>query len=467
MVRRSKAISGVAVMVCSIAGCHATRPDVQADAARATGIDRAIVFREQGEPVDNPPLDSETLTLTQATRLALEHDARIQSAIAKVRMAEADANQARLLPNPVLGIDVRYPRGHGAGQVFEATISEDLTQLLQKPAQIAAADDRLRGAAADALSVVLDVMAEVQSVFISACEVEAETRISAGRDAGLRRIHEIAVLRQNVGDASRLDVMTLESQIAQTALDSSDLRLRQKDLRLQLAKLIGEPRAKADWRLVPPETPMNLAASESEWLETGLLHRPELQSKVWELRALGDDLTIASLSPIQGANIGAHVERDPAWRWGPTLSIPLPVFDWGQQARTKVEAQRIGARHDLVELQRKLIEEIRLAYATQAEATANLKQVQQTLMPLQKAQLDQADISYRSGDIDLAASLLAHNDYGLAQVRAGKLEESAWLARIRLERAAGGTAFSPGVASTQRSPAQDTQTAMNASGNRP
>jgi len=51
-------------------------------------------------PLDDTALAG-TLTPEAAVRLALAHDPRIQAALANVRVAEADANQARLLPNPI------------------------------------------------------------------------------------------------------------------------------------------------------------------------------------------------------------------------------------------------------------------------------------------------------------------------------------------------------------------------------
>src|SRR4051794_9813828 len=82
-------------------GCQPSMPppDVTADAAALTGIDGAIAFN--GEP-EAPPADGDDLSLARAVRLALSHDPRVRAALAKVRVAEAEANQARLLPNPIL-----------------------------------------------------------------------------------------------------------------------------------------------------------------------------------------------------------------------------------------------------------------------------------------------------------------------------------------------------------------------------
>src|SRR2546421_101742 len=85
----------------------------------------------------------------------------IFAAVAKVRMAEADVDQARLLPNPVLTIIVRF-RKEPSSPIITPSISEDLLAILQRGRRVSAADKRLRAATAGALDVVLKSIADVE-----------------------------------------------------------------------------------------------------------------------------------------------------------------------------------------------------------------------------------------------------------------------------------------------------------------
>ena len=437
LARKLKLYLPTLLLACALVGCHAQRPDISADAARLTGLENAIVFRPFAEPITAQP-SIDTLTPAQAVRLALLHDPRVQSSLAKVRLAEADANQARLLPNPILGIDIRFPAPNSS-TVFEPTLAFDLLALLQKPALISAADKRLRGAAAEALTTVLDLIAEVQEAYAGARSVDNEIANSQRRRDILTELRNLADKRLQAGDATRLDVLTIDSQLMQSTLDITDFQLQRSTDRLTLARLIGQPLSSADWQLSPWEPPPFTAiAPEPAWIDAGLLNRPEITSRVWELKALGDDAGVALFAPLQGGQIGGHAERDPDWRAGPTLTTPIPIFDWGQGGRAKVKAQTFAARHDLAQQRFLVIQDVRIAYATYATASRTLADAQQKLLPLQRRQLEQARLSYQAGEVDLTTLLLAETELEVTLSKIVELQEKVTVALVKLQRAAGG-----------------------------
>ncbi len=165
-----------------LASCQAPRVDLPADASRAAGIANAIVLRDKAGAVDVPEVATPTLSLNDAVRRSLAHDPRIQAAMARVRVAQAEAQQSRLLPNPILNVSWRLPEGGGQA-IFETSLTADLISILQQPRRISAADKRLRAACAEALTIVLDVMMEVQESYASAQSLDAEVAIVQQRGA--------------------------------------------------------------------------------------------------------------------------------------------------------------------------------------------------------------------------------------------------------------------------------------------
>jgi cobalt-zinc-cadmium efflux system outer membrane protein len=429
-----------------LGGCAAPRADVAADAARLAGIENAIVFREHPGPLDNPTPDDLSLTPARAVRLALSQDPRIQAALARVRVAQADAHQARLLPNPILTIDVRYPV-HAGNTVFEPSLTAEILSLLQKPAQISAADHRLRGAAATALVTVLDVIDEVEEAVAAARSVDAEIDNARRRQERIRRVRTIAQKRLQAGEATRLDVLTVDAQLMAAELELSDFELQRDDARLALNRLLGYARTDPQWELAPWQAPPaeNLAP-ESAWVDAALANRPEINAKVWELRALGEEVRGAALPPLQGGEIGAHAEHDGDWHVGPVFTFPLPIFDFGQATRERVRAQRIAARHELAQAQLEVIQNVRATRASYLHARRALNDAQNRLLPLQQQQLDSAQVAYQSGDADLATLLLAQNEHEQTLGKIVELQEKVTVARAKLMRATGGAGIAAPLA---------------------
>jgi outer membrane protein TolC len=425
-----------------LAGCGAApRPDVPGQAGQLTGIENAIAYRTEAEPMDWPPLPNGPLSRKQAVRLALSHDPRIQSSLAKVRVAEADANQARLLPNPILTIDARWPLQSGYNSAFEPSLAIDLIAILQKPALISAADQRLREAAANALVTVLDTISEIEEAYVSARMVDDEIANAERRLQRLQRLRDLARKRLEAGEATRLDRLTIDGQWMQSNLDLSDLRLQREEERLLLARLLNQPRSAANWDLEAPDAPTQQElVPESAWIAAALANRPEVISKVWELRSLGADLQLTTLAPLQGGELGVHAEKDPEWRIGPVWATPVPIFDWGQAQRAKVGAEIAGARHDLAEQQLEIVQGVRTAYVDYVHSRRNLMYAQDQILPLQRQQLDQAQLAYQAGEADVTTLLLAENEFDQTLSKIVELREKVSVARIKLQRAAGGAA---------------------------
>jgi len=433
-----------AFLIVLLTGCAATRPDPQAEAtaAQAVGLDDALQFRVDGGPLDevSEQAASDTLTLADAVHRAVTTAPDLQAALARVRIAMADADQARLLPNPVLSVVLRWGPGK---PTIEASLAQDLIQAVQIPRRSSAADNRLRQAAADAVTVALDVAAEVQERYASVQALDALIPLLQERLILLRRLTDTAKARLEAGEGTRTDVTILDAQRVELEVEIAAAELQRREERIRLARLIGEPSSAAAWTLEPWSAPVLVAEPESRWVDMALTSRPEVQAVTWQLAALGDDYALARLLPWEGAGAGIEAERDDDWSVGPSVSTPIPVFDMGQARRARVTAEQIEARHDLTLAKRKVVEEVRVAYQTLAAGRANLDRIRNELIPLQQQRRQVTEDVYLV-ERDITPLLLAEQDLRTAQARAIDAERQATVALIRLQRAVGG----PGVART-------------------
>lgn len=436
------------------AGCQSAPPVTDPERSIASALDLAepIAYQVEGGPLDESWPSESTLTLAEAIRRAATTHPDIQASLAQVRMALADARQARLLPNPLLNLALRWPEG-GGSPIIEASLAQDLISILQVPRKSSSADNRLRRSASDALTVALDVAAEVQERYATVQALDELMPVLEQRRALLGKLVDLARARLAGGEGTREDLTVLEAQRVDLEVEIAESDQQRRDERLRLARLIGEPSGTADWALEPWSAPPSKTASEGAWLEAALANRPEIQSVAWELAALGDDLVLTGLLPWEGTSAGASAERDPGWSVGPEFSAPLPIFDMGQARRARVSAEQVEARHRLTQASRLAVEEVRRAWESLTRTAANLGRVRQELIPLQQQRQALAETAFRLGQRDATSLFLAEQDLRAAQARAVDLERQTTIALVRLQRAAGGA----GVARELVSRREDTQ----------
>jgi outer membrane protein TolC len=122
------------------------------------------------------------------------------------------------------------------------------------------------------------------------------------------------------------------------------------------------------------------------------------------------------------------------------MAVPIPLLDWGQARRAKLQAQQIEARHRLTQSRRQVVEEVRRAVEALRASQAALQKVRTELIPLADQRREQAEASYKNGFADITAVLLAEQEAQAARAKLIELQQKVSSARFRLQRAAGGPA---------------------------
>ncbi len=436
----------VVVALLALASCVANvaAPDVGAEIARTIDTAGTVELRAEGGAYDAAVPVGAALSLRDAVALCVDRDAGLQAALARVRVALADARQARLLPNPILSLVLRVPDGGGRTQI-DAGITSELVDILKRPGRVDAADRRLEASIAQALVVALDLVVELRERYAESQAFDELLPLVRARAALLDRLVDLAQARLEFGEGARVDVTTLRGKRVELDIDIAELQRRQRQARIALARLIGVPSGASDWQLDAWAPLPALAKDERTWIEAALARRPEMHAALLELAALGDDAALAALAKWDGTTLGLAAERGDGWALGPSLALPLPLFDMGDARRAKASAQIVAARHELVDLGRGVIEQVRRAHVDFSEACLSLERVRDTLIPLQRDRRREVEDTYLAGHTDVTALLLAEQDLRQTEARLVELEERAAVSLARLERAVGGPAVARDV----------------------
>lgn len=426
----------VASLFCS---CASSVPDLDpvGDAIAAVGVENAIVFRNDADPIDTTMPESTTLTIAEAVRAALQHDPRLQEALAVAMVTHANAHQARVWPNPVLDIAFRYPAHTGRAEI-DAGISADLLAILQTPKRASAADHRLTAACAMVVAAAIEVVGDVQATYVRLQALEAEVPLLEAQVDASQRLVALGRARLAGGDSTQLDLAELDALRLRLELDVVARGGERAAERLRLLRLLGVPSTSQPFALATWQEPSALVPTEERLLEVAVQRRPELAAAKAEVQALGDDLDLAGLSWLAGTKLGAVAEREETWAAGPSLSLPLPFFDGGGVRQQGVRAEILAARHRATALGREIVEATRRALASAKVADAALGRVRLELLPMQQRRRNLAEAAWRAGAADWSTMLRAEQELRAAEATRLLLQRDQWLARIALERAVGG-----------------------------
>ncbi len=417
------------------------RPLPLVAASTATGVRDALVFQSRGGPVDTSVPDLAVLTLPDAVRRALGTDPDIQAALNRVRAAEADVDQAGLLPNPILNVVFRFPENSGK-PIVDVGLAADFVSLLTRPGRFSAADKRLRAVSAEVVVVALDRLAEVQERYAEIQSINALMPVFEQRRVLITRLVALAQARLDNGEGTRLDITTLDTQRLALAVEVAEKRLDLRRARLAMARQMGQPSSSAIWEVSGWEDPVRVSTDEQAWVAAALTARPEVESQRWELAALGVDYRLTRFFLLEGAGVGVTSERDVVWSVGPAVLAPLPLVDWGQARRAKADALVGEASQKYTKIRRQVVEEVRREYASFFSSMETTALVRDELLPAQERRRSQTEAAYRAGQTDVTTLILADQDLQASRAKLIELQQKTSAALYRLQRAVGG----PGAA---------------------
>ena len=296
----------------------------------------------------------------------------------------------------------------------------------------------MRAASAKAITITLDVMHQTQHHFFDAVGLRRETEILTERTARIGQLLKVAEARLAAGEGTQLDVATLKAELSTASIDLREASLKLSQVNIALAHRLGQPRGRIDWQLTTPLITQIALRGESDAIAQGLRVRPEIQADRWQLAALEDQSALTRLAWMEGATAGLDTERDSDWSLGPSVKLPLPIFDSGQARRAKARSQAIAARQRLTQTTRQVTREIRQAHHAAAQLMTTVSRARTELVPLHEKRVSLARVVFDAGQEDVTNLRLAELDLLEAQLKLLRLDHRTTLAIIALHRATGG-----------------------------
>jgi outer membrane protein TolC len=295
---------------------------------------------------EDPPGIAEPLTLAAALALAFERNPDIRRQYAKLGIAHGDLRDAARIANPTLSLAWLDPEGGGRDKTTQG-ISASFADLLLLPARRRLSGAEFRRVELGVGGALVALAREVETAwydYVGAQQVEALRAAiadAAGQEAALAKRYFEA------GNITRLQLDRQAAVAAAAGIDALRAKSGAAASRARLANLLGLP-AIGGWRTVdrlsaPP--PADLAGATLA--ENARSQRLDLASAREEVAVLEDALGVTRGWRLLGSvEAGYEWERETDGNRlrGPTLALELPIFNQGQGAVARAEANLLDAR---------------------------------------------------------------------------------------------------------------------------
>lgn len=451
----------------ALTGCASVKPgqgfdDVQQEvAARASGqrvhwntgsdsdaeVRAAVAAMLEGE-----------LSADQAAQITLLNNHDLQATYEELNIAQADLVEAGLLRNPIFSGELRFDTD-GGGTGVALGVAQDFVSLLMMPLAKGRAQASFEAAKVRVTAAVLDTAFESRTRFYEYQAAEQVREMRATVMEATAASYDLAKRLRAAGNITELDLANERSLFEQSKIDLAASEAEAARLRERMNAVMGLWGRQTGWRAATrlPALPDDAARADG-------LERRAIESSL-DLSLLRRDAEIAARTAgivkpfgwLSDAEVGVAAEREVegGWSVGPSLSVPIPLFDQGQSRLAAAQARFRQARERYTARAVEIRSRVRAAQSDVLSAFDRARYYERVILPLKQKIVDETQLQYNGMQVSAFQLLQAKRD----QIEAGGQYIAAladyWHARSALDQVLSGrmTPFEGGtLATTSTSP---------------
>jgi cobalt-zinc-cadmium efflux system outer membrane protein len=439
----ARAIGWMPLLLVGLTGCASVSLDAGFPQVSATVEERAAarIAWDHGVELDREAAErlrsllERRLTADGAVQIALLNNRELQAMYSDLGVAQADLVQAGLLRNPVLDASVLFHLGPVRPDLQFGVVF-GLLDALYVPLRKRVAAAHFEEAKLRVTGAVLDFVLEVRRAFYehqaNAQLLELRQTIVQALEASFeasRRLHA-------AGNITDLDLARDRAarERSRLALRSAEVSVRESHERLNtlMGLFGGDTEWLADERLadIPPEP---IRAPE---VERGAIARSlDLDQARQRMVAVGQRLgyeRATALMPSTELGASAEKESDEPWGIGPSVSVPIPIFDQGQArvARAAAELRRAQLEHHALAVRirataRMLVERV-------GGARDRALYLRDIVLPLQDRIVTEAQLQYNAMQVGIFQHLRERQQQIETAVEYVEMLREYWMTRADL-----------------------------------
>ncbi len=444
--RRTRAlVPAVLMLLAVVGGCASLDPKPDINRAASTVAERSGVTPVWTEPWESSlsAWDGRSpLKVEQAVAMALRNNREIRGQVESIAASRADLVQAGLLPNPVVGLTLRFPFDPVSGGSFiGAQVVQSFTALWLRDGKIKAADARLNQTVLDISDKALRLVAEVKSTHARITFGQSDLVLNDDNLATIQRSIDSLDARVHGGEGTPLDVNRAKQQQAKAQAERAIVLRDLAKERRRMLELIGYASEGADWTADVGTTAMSdPLLDEAAAITLAGSQRLDVAAARSIVESLRADLSVEEKGRLKDFGVGADFERDVDGKKtiGPVIEVGIPIFDTNAAQIAKAGSLARAALANYEAIAQRAVREARVAWVDLDIASRLAEQYRSTVLAISEGNLRLAQAALKSGQADVTVLLDAQRELIDARRTLKDLERDAALAQIALEQAVGG-----------------------------
>jgi len=381
------------------------------------------------------------LSADDAVQIALLNNQGLQAAFAELGIAEADRVQAGRLPNPGFGFG-RLTQG--AGLEIDRSVQLDLARLLMLPVIDQLESRRFEQTRSAVVLSVLSLASQTRKAYCLALAADETGRYMRQVQTAAEAGAELARRQAQAGNWNKLQQAREQGFYADAALGVARSEQARLAAREHLTRLMGLWGRQVPFRLPERLPDLPHAADDLPEIEqTAMAQRLDVQAARLGTEQLAKNLGLTHATRfINVLEVGAvrNSYNDAPAQRGYTVSVELPLFDWGGARVAKAEAVYMQAVNRTAETAVNARSEVRAAYANYRTSYDIARHFRDEIVPLKKRISEENQLRYNGMLIGVFELL----DDARSQITSvnGYIEalRDFWLAQADLEMALVGPA---------------------------
>ncbi len=310
-----------------------------------------------------------TLTLDDATRLALAHNQALRAQRLAIDQAKANEVTAALKPNPVFSnLNEDFPifspgdltlQNLRTNQEFTNSVAYTIERGGKREKRVQVAQDTTDVTAKTVSDSERQLKFQVAQAFVSV--LLAKSNLEFAREDLKNFVQVVAInkTRMQAGDISEADYLKITLQQLQFEQDVSSAQVALTQGKAALRQLVGYDTVPEDFDVVGELKHTKYAVTQDELEKEALMSRPDYQAAQSAVRLANDTVTLAYGNRARDLTVESEYKRNGTINGvGFGLSIEIPVHDRNQgeiarskaavsQAQEAAEAVHVGVLTDV------------------------------------------------------------------------------------------------------------------------